>query len=263
MTGDDHGNGGTAGRFDQYLAASPAGCSVANWECVRSTSYVYPNTPLTQRPGDRVQRPGLRGRPAPQHQLRQLHPDHAAELLHDPAHAIRTAKYSGVPAPVTNRAHCIPWSDWASMPKAELEHGMRLDTNYYYWPPALGQQHAGPVHGIRHADALRRSGFRVAAASGAVGLRGMVPATFSGKALRTLTRDGSAVSATNQTIKGVDYAFFPATSGQYAASYEGDTTPPTVSAVAATARPTGPPRSRGRRMRRRIRASTTAPRRRP
>ena len=36
MTGDDHGNGGTAGRFDQYLAASPAGCSVADWECVRA-----------------------------------------------------------------------------------------------------------------------------------------------------------------------------------------------------------------------------------
>ena len=44
MTGDDHGNGGTAGRFDQYLAASPAGCNVANWECVRSTSYIYVET---------------------------------------------------------------------------------------------------------------------------------------------------------------------------------------------------------------------------
>ena len=35
MTGDDHGNGGTAGRFDQFIAASPPGCSVADWECVR------------------------------------------------------------------------------------------------------------------------------------------------------------------------------------------------------------------------------------
>jgi hypothetical protein len=31
MTGDDHGNGGTAARFDQFKAASPVGCSVANW----------------------------------------------------------------------------------------------------------------------------------------------------------------------------------------------------------------------------------------
>ena len=42
MTGDDHAFGGTAGRFDQYKAASPAGCSVVLWECVRGTSYIYP-----------------------------------------------------------------------------------------------------------------------------------------------------------------------------------------------------------------------------
>ena len=47
MTGDDHAFGGTAGRFDQYKTASPAGCSVAAWECVRSTSYIFPNSPLT------------------------------------------------------------------------------------------------------------------------------------------------------------------------------------------------------------------------
>ena len=46
MTGDDHGNNGTQGRFQGFLAASPAGCSVANWECVRGTSYLYPSTPL-------------------------------------------------------------------------------------------------------------------------------------------------------------------------------------------------------------------------
>ena len=47
MTGDDHAGGGTAGRFDTYIADSPAGCSVANWECVRSTSYIYPNPAMT------------------------------------------------------------------------------------------------------------------------------------------------------------------------------------------------------------------------
>ena len=31
MTGDDHGNGGTVGRFHQYEADSPPGCSVADW----------------------------------------------------------------------------------------------------------------------------------------------------------------------------------------------------------------------------------------
>ena len=40
MTGDDHGSGNTAGRFDHYLAISPVGCSVENWECIRSSSYM-------------------------------------------------------------------------------------------------------------------------------------------------------------------------------------------------------------------------------
>ncbi len=43
-------------------------------------------------------------------------------------------QYPSVPAPVTNRTHCIVFSDWATEPKVELAHGIRLDTNYYYWP---------------------------------------------------------------------------------------------------------------------------------
>ncbi|HYQ91939.1 MAG TPA: WD40 repeat domain-containing protein, partial [Candidatus Competibacteraceae bacterium] len=52
MTGDDHGNGGTAGRFDYFKSKDPTGCSVANWECVRGTSYIYPSTPLTKAQAD-------------------------------------------------------------------------------------------------------------------------------------------------------------------------------------------------------------------
>ena len=46
-TGDDHGSGGTPGRFSTYAAASPSGCSVARWECPRFSSYIYPSTPMT------------------------------------------------------------------------------------------------------------------------------------------------------------------------------------------------------------------------
>ena len=46
MTGDDHGSfysgGATAARFDQFIAASPQGCVVDNWECVRGSAYVFP-----------------------------------------------------------------------------------------------------------------------------------------------------------------------------------------------------------------------------
>ena len=49
MTGDDHGNGGTAGRFNAEQAESTVGCSVADWECVRSTSYIFPSTRAHRR----------------------------------------------------------------------------------------------------------------------------------------------------------------------------------------------------------------------
>ena len=55
MTGDDHGlDGGTAGRFDQHIAASPPGCSVVEWECIRSTTYMYYHVADDRRRGERL-----------------------------------------------------------------------------------------------------------------------------------------------------------------------------------------------------------------
>ena len=67
------------GQFDSFKAESPAGCSVANWECIRSTSYVFPWTTIpnaTALPGGR-----LRDRPAPEHGLQRLHADVAPQRL--------------------------------------------------------------------------------------------------------------------------------------------------------------------------------------
>jgi hypothetical protein len=41
-------------------AASPAGCSVADWQCVRSTSYVYPGTDITDAQARAFQAPASR-----------------------------------------------------------------------------------------------------------------------------------------------------------------------------------------------------------
>ena len=41
MTADDHASSNVAGRFEQYKTASPAGCSVNDWDCVRSSIYIY------------------------------------------------------------------------------------------------------------------------------------------------------------------------------------------------------------------------------
>jgi hypothetical protein len=137
MTGDDHAFGGTAGRFDQYLAASPPGCSVVNWECVRSTSYIYPQSPLTNAQAGSYVASGFEvalhvntngGGPCSNWTPAELEGNYDAQLFSF------GAKYTNVPAPVSNRTHCVSWSDWASQPKIELAHGIRLDTNYYHYP---------------------------------------------------------------------------------------------------------------------------------
>ena len=59
-------------------------------------------------------------------------------------------------APRTNRTHCITWSDWAGEPKAEAANGVRLDTNYYYWPATWVNNRPGLFTGsgfpMRFAD---------------------------------------------------------------------------------------------------------------
>ncbi|QSJ20471.1 DUF4082 domain-containing protein [Nostoc sp. UHCC 0702] len=135
MTGDDHANGGTAGRFEQFKAKSPANCVVENWDCVRGTSYIYPNSPMTSQQAAAYEAEGFEV---------ALHvntncADFTASTLEDfytQQLTTFTTNYSSIPAPSTQRHHCLVWSDWFSTPVVELNHGIRFDTTYYYWPPS-------------------------------------------------------------------------------------------------------------------------------
>jgi Domain of unknown function (DUF4082)/Bacterial Ig-like domain len=132
-TGDDHGTGGTTGRFEQYEAASPAGCSVADWTCPRFTSYMYPDVPLSNTAAVAFKNEGFELALHPQSNCGDFTPsnlesDYAGQL------SSFARSWPGLPAPVTSRFHCIVWSDWSSQPKTELRHGIRLDANYYYFP---------------------------------------------------------------------------------------------------------------------------------
>ena len=331
MTGDDHGNGGTSGQFDWAKSVSPAGCSVANWECVRQTSYIYTSTPLSDAAAAAYNAEGFEvalhvntncanWTPA---QLESFFADQLAQF---------TAKYSSIPAPATNRTHCITWSDWATQPQVELNHGIRLDTTYYYWPAAWVQDrpgwftgsgmpmrfanldgsmidvyqaatqmtdesgitysthintlldnalgatgYYGVVTANMHTDnpnhpgqqtivnaALARGvpvvsarqmltwldgrngssfgsmswagstlSFSILVGSGATGLQAMVPTGSANGGLIGITRGGSPVTFTKQTIKGIEYAFFGASAGAYEATYGAAATGPVISAVAA------------------------------
>ena len=331
MTGDDHGNGGTPGRFDTYLADSAANCSVADWQCVRSSSYIYPGTAISDQQAAAYTAEGFE---IGVHITTDCADWTPAQLASD--YATQIAQWESllpsVPAPDSNRTHCIPWSDWATQPKVELDNGIRLDANYYYWPPEWVQDRPGMFTGSgmpmrfadtdgsmidvyqaatqmtdesgqsypftidtllnnalgpdayygaftanMHTDTAASSGsdaiiasakargvpvvsgrqmlqwldgrdassfgslswsggvlgFMVTDGANTNGLQGMLPATSAAGPLTGLTRNGHSATYTTQTINGIEYAFFDATAGTYAASYAADTTAPVISSVNA------------------------------
>ncbi|MEU4562397.1 DUF4082 domain-containing protein [Actinoplanes sp. NPDC023936] len=317
-TGDDHANGGTAGRFDQYAANSPANCVVDEWQCARHTSYIYPTAPLTSSQAATYH---SRGFEVGLHVNNNCADFTAASLggVYTSQLGTWRAKYTSVPGPATHRMHCLVWSDWSSQATTEVANGMRLDTNYYFWPGswianrpgfmtgsgmpmrfaaktgglldiyqaatqmtdesdqsypftvntlldrALGPEgYYGAFTANMHTDSATtvpsdqvlasaqargvplvtakqlltwldgRNGssysgiawsgdnltFTVNTGVGATGLTGMVPVLGpAGRTLTTLTRAGSPVTFTRTTIKGVEYAMFPAAPGAYQAGY--------------------------------------------
>jgi hypothetical protein len=334
LTGDDHAiTNGTAGQFNRYLDYSPQGCVVALWQCVRSTSYLFPAATLSNEDAKAFEDQGfeiaLHLRVSGAHTGPQECNDFtsAAGLNADLTGQLDawTDKWPSLAAPVTSRTHCVVWSNWSSVPEVELQHGIRLDTNYYYWPAgfvgnrpgmftgsgfpmrftdpngsmidvyqattqltdesgqnipvefdellnkALGPEgyygvftanmhtdladHTGadaiveeslnrgvPVvsakqmltwvdgrndssfHNVSFGGGLLR--FSVARASGALGLETMVPANSPAGEVTQVVRNGAPVSVTRRAIKGIDYATFDSSSGDYVVAYGGATIPP-------------------------------------
>ncbi len=155
MTGDDHATGGTAGRFDAYKAASPPGCSVANWECVRSTSYIYTNTPLSDAVAAAYTADGFEIGLHVNTNCANWTPATLQAFYSDQLNSFATT-FPSVPAPRTHRVHCIAWSDYVTQPQVELARGIRLDTNYYYFPASWVADRPGLFTGsgipMRFAD---------------------------------------------------------------------------------------------------------------
>jgi hypothetical protein len=105
---------------------------------VRSTSYIYPNSVLTNAQAAGYIADGFE---VALHPLVSSCPTNvltAAELsaLYDTQLSQFQAKYTSVPAPVSSRTHCVYWPDWISNATVELAHGIRMDGNYYHYPSA-------------------------------------------------------------------------------------------------------------------------------
>jgi hypothetical protein len=156
LTGDDHGSfysgSATSERFSDDLAASPAGCSVADWTCVRATAYLFPqaiaSNPLTDAQVAAYVAQGFEV---------SLHADSTPtcsnwsttelDSFYTNLLASLAAQFPSLAAPRTHRMHCISWSDYDSQPQVELKHGIRLDTSYYYWPPTWVNDQPGMFTG--------------------------------------------------------------------------------------------------------------------
>lgn len=332
MTGDDHAINGTPGRFDIYAASSPAGCNVDDWECVRATSYVYPNIPMSAAQAVSYDAAGFE---IGVHISTGCADYTASSLQATYTNDLRAfaAAFPGVPPPRTNRTHCVVWSDYSTQAEVSLAHGVRLDTNYYYWPAswvnnvpgmftgsgmpmrfakadgslidvyqaatqmtdesgqtypftvdalldrALGTQgyfgtfvanmhtdravHAGSSAIVASAQARGvpvisarqlltwldgRNGssfaniqwdgstltFGISKASGARGLQAMLPASSIAGPLTGVRFNGTPVSHSLTTVKGVLYAVFAGEAGSYTAEYGIDTVAPVISGVTAT-----------------------------
>ncbi|MFP2909682.1 DUF4082 domain-containing protein [Pyxidicoccus sp. 3LFB2] len=155
MTGDGHPGGAIVQRWQNYLTASPAGCNVADWQCIRGTVYDFVGG-LTATQAASYEAQGFEyalhvNTGCADYTSTSLDPNFFTPQL-----ANFVSAYPGVPAPSTNRTHCIVFSDWATQPKVSLRHGIRLDTNYYYWPDYWVQDRPGLFTGsglaMRFAD---------------------------------------------------------------------------------------------------------------
>jgi hypothetical protein len=340
MTGDDHGSGGTVGRFNQYLGyGNNTANDILDWRAIRGTSYIYPNTPITDAQAAAFNAQGFEIGLHVNTNC-SIYTQSSLQGFFNTQMQSFTSIFTSIPAPTTNRTHCISWSDWASKPKVEVENGIRLNTDYYYWPGTWVANRSGMFTGsgmpMRFADldgsiidnyqvttqitdesginsyttfvstlldnAIGSSGyygvfcanmhtdlsasagsndiisaaqarnipvvtakqmltwldgrnassfgninwsgstlnFSVSAASGSYKMQGMLPTLASIGQLSSLTLNGSTISFTTEYIKGIEYAFFDATTGNYVATYNTSTIqPPIISNVIATPQANG------------------------
>ena len=323
---DDHNTASaTKDVFNKFIANSPANCSVTNWECIRGTSWSYSQVNLTNSEAATYNGQGFEMGVHVQNGCTNF--NSLAELNQTYTDALNQfhATFPSLPAPTTHRYHCIPWSDWLSQARAELDHNIRYSMDYYYWPPEWVANRPGLFTGsgipMKFADTdgtsidiyqgvsqlVNENGinydsdvtalltnatgskgyygffgthddyrdstfsdsivnasqnfnvsvisalqaltwldgrnsssftnfswdgttlnFTVTPGPGITGLQGMLPAVdSSNSAISSLARNGSAVTFTTQTIKGISYAFFPAAAGDYVATYSGTAPTPT------------------------------------
>lgn len=147
MASDDHATGdGTKSSFEHMLTLDPVDCSVRLWECPRATSWIYPSSPMTDGEAAEFFDDGFDMGAHVTTQCQNWTPA-SLDVSFARSLAAFREKYPSLPEQVGSRLHCIAWSDWTSQPHVERSWGIRLDMNYYNWPPTWIQDRPGYMTG--------------------------------------------------------------------------------------------------------------------
>ncbi len=112
---------------------SPPSCSVADWECIRSTSLMYTNGNLTDAELKAYHEKGFDFGIHVNTGCRDWTPESLTTAYTDELASFRTL-YPSQPDQVANRIHCVAWSDYVSAARIGQNFGLRVDLDYYYWP---------------------------------------------------------------------------------------------------------------------------------
>jgi hypothetical protein len=164
LTGDDHGKADVGSRFERLKAFDdPVPEGVGDGVgTLRATTYLWPDE---QR---RDAAPQLSNEEGTAYHTQgfeiALHPnagrdDHRPEKLAyhlDRSLRIWRSRYPSLPSPTTVRWHCVAWAGWIEPPLLERVHGIRLDLNYYFFPPEVVRDRSacftGSAMPMRFAD---------------------------------------------------------------------------------------------------------------
>lgn len=144
MTADHHGCcAKTLERFERYVEQSPPDCSVPDWECVRASAYVYPNEHLESVDEAHWYALGFEIGAHIDTGCADWDPTTLDREFFRPQLDLLGLRLPEIPGQASVRTHCVAWSDWATQARILEAYGIRLDTNYYFWPPAWVQNRPG------------------------------------------------------------------------------------------------------------------------
>ena len=141
MSGDDHAPsnapGGTASNFDRFKALSPAGCIVANWECVRSHLLHLPEQPADERAGGGLPRRRLRDRASTPRRLlpaTALTQAELSALLRHAARAVRGPSTRACRGPSRAARTASTGPTGRRRPRSSSRTASAWTRNYYHYP---------------------------------------------------------------------------------------------------------------------------------